>query len=423
MTMLALTTCCLMTLAMGTLHAWSVFTADIEQTLGLSRASASLVYSLTLFSLTLTVLLAVPLFDRLKPWCLFALAAVMAGLGLLIASYGTFITLLLGYSLLFGVANGIGYGYALQLSARVFSHRSGFAMGITTASYALGATLGAQILGTLVATAGSANTLKLHGISFLFLAPLLSALLVKSKARYRVVPSNTVDGSANVQNSADIVETDTETKNHKPPPLTTHAADNLLINQNRLINFYRLSYGLAVFAGLMAMAHATPFINSFQSDSTDAASANLLNLALMGAIVLGIGNAIGAVVAGMASDTFKPICIVTVLPVIAGIALGIAAIAQTAAMALSALVLIGFTYGALIAAYPIAIARHFGPQASASAYGRIFISWGVAGLLAPVVAGALYDAMESYRLPLLLAMGLSILSAFAVRSPPNNQRL
>ena len=44
MTMLALATCCLMTLAMGTLHAWSVLSTDLEVTLGLSRAQSSLVY-------------------------------------------------------------------------------------------------------------------------------------------------------------------------------------------------------------------------------------------------------------------------------------------------------------------------------------------------------------------------------------------
>ena len=61
--MLALTTCCLMTLAMGTLHAWSVLSASLEQTLSLSRAGSSLVYSIALVSLTLTVLFAVPLFS------------------------------------------------------------------------------------------------------------------------------------------------------------------------------------------------------------------------------------------------------------------------------------------------------------------------------------------------------------------------
>ena len=126
----------------------------------------------------------------------------------------------------FGIANGIGYGFALQLSAKVFSHRSGFAMGITTAAYALGATLGAQLLGTLVESTGAIATLRLHGISFFLMAPILALLIHKSKASYNI---------------------------------KSKAPDASGINRS-LVNQYRLCYGLAVFAGLMAIAHAAPYI-------------------------------------------------------------------------------------------------------------------------------------------------------------------
>ncbi len=369
--MLALATCCLMTLAMGTLHAWSVFSADIELVLGLSRTQSSLVYSLALVALTATVLFAVPLFNRLSPAMLFAGSATGAGLGLLCASSGSEVMLFAGYSGVFGIANGIGYGFALQLSARVFSHRSGFAMGVTTATYALGATAGAQILGTLVAVTGSLATLRLHGISFLVLAPVLAILIHTGKAEYSV---------SNIR--------------IKPIDIS-----------NKLINKYRLSYGLAVFAGLMAIAHATPFITSYGNTH--------LSLALWGAIVLGIGNAIGGLIAGLACDRFSTQHIITLLPCVAAIALASAAVAPNAAMALAMLVVIGFTYGALIAVYPVAIARHFGLTNSATAYGRIFIAWGIAGLSAPVIAGLLYDTTQSYRYSMLLAMALSLASAIA----------
>jgi len=64
--MSGLVACCLITLALGTLHSWSVLSVDLEQTLGISRTLSSLVYSLTLVMLTLTVLFAVPLFSLLK---------------------------------------------------------------------------------------------------------------------------------------------------------------------------------------------------------------------------------------------------------------------------------------------------------------------------------------------------------------------
>lgn len=391
--MLALTTCCLMTLAMGTLHAWSVLSASLEQTLSLSRAGSSLVYSIALVSLTLTVLCAAPLFDKLKPWVLFATASAMAGVGLLIAASGNAAALYVGYGLIFGIANGAGYGFALQLSARVYPHRSGFAMGITTASYALGATLGAQILGLLVANHDALFTVRLHGYSFLLLAPVLAVLIAKSNARY-IDKTQQPDSASN-----------RPFDNGSAPPTSNHI-------DKALINRYRISYGLSVFAGLMAMAHAVPFISSFQ---TAAAAPNALNVALLGAVVLGVGNATGGVIAGLASDKLNPVAIVTALPAIAAAALAAAAMASTLAVSLSALTIIGFTYGALIAVYPVAIARQFGPAASAGAYGQVFIAWGAAGLLAPVVAGALYDATRSYQYPMLLALCLSLFATAAAR--------
>jgi len=375
MTMLALATCCLMTLAMGTLHSWSVFSADLEHTLDLSRTQSSLVYSLTLVALTLTVLIAVPLFSRLRSWVLFTGAAALAGTGLLLASSGSTALLFVGYSVLFGIANGIGYGFALQLSARALSHKSGFAMGITTAAYALGATIGAQLLGNLVDATGSLTTLRLHGVSFLVLSPVLGILIRATKLQY------TVESQHGAQPAID----------------------------SSLVHRYRICYGLAVFAGLMAIAHATPYIMSFAGNTADNTTAfATTSIALWGAVVLGTGNALGGVIAGIAADKYSAKSIITLLPAIAGIALGSAAFSTSVEIALAALVLIGFTYGALIAVYPVAIARHFGGNASATAYGRIFIAWGAAGLLAPVIAGALYDVSQSYRYSMLFAMFLIV---------------
>lgn len=392
--MLALVSCCFMTLAMGTLHSWSVFSFDLEQTLSISRTQSSLVYSVTLVVLTLTVLFSVPLFSRIKPWILFAGSLALAGFGLIIAASGSVALLFIGYGGLFGIANGIGYGFALQLSARVMSHRSGFAMGVTTAAYALGATVGAQVLGDLVEIHGSLLTIRIHGISFLLLAPLMAVLIRASKAVYQLEATQPH-----------------ESQSSSPAPIVI---DGLLINR------YRVSYGFAVFAGLMAIAHATPFIQSFSPVLPELAQGSyggdgMVNIALWGAMILGIGNAIGGVVSGLASDKYSAKTIVSVLPIVAALALACAAFSPNASIALGALAVIGFTYGALIAVYPVAIARQFGQAASATAYGRIFITWGIAGLLAPVVAGILFDVTRNYRYSMLIAMVISLVSAVAAR--------
>ena len=60
--------------------------------------------------------------------------------------------LFIGYSLMFGLANGVGYGFSLQLVGRVMPEIKGFAMGAVTASYALGSILFAKIFAWRIET-------------------------------------------------------------------------------------------------------------------------------------------------------------------------------------------------------------------------------------------------------------------------------
>ena len=126
----------------GTIHAFSVLLEPLETRLGASRGATSALYSTGLVALTLAVFG----FGRVRPavrlawWVpLVAGAAGSAGLGLAAASTA-WLGAVTGYGVLFGAANGVAYAYALELGPSALPGRPGFAMGITTAAYAAGAT-------------------------------------------------------------------------------------------------------------------------------------------------------------------------------------------------------------------------------------------------------------------------------------------
>ena len=50
-------------------------------------------------------------------------------------------------------------------------------------------------------------------------------------------------------------------------------------------------------------------------------------------------------------------------------------------------------------------------ESGARAYGRVFIAWGVAGLLAPWSAGFIYDWQAGYQSAMLIAALLALASA------------
>lgn len=138
----ALWACALLTLLLGSIHAFSVLMAPLEQHFDASRSQVSLSYSLALLSLTAAVLLGHRWFFRWSPATLTLGVGAGAALACACAALSTELwQFWISYSLCFGFLNGLGYGYALQLSARAHPRRPGLAMGITTACYALGAVL------------------------------------------------------------------------------------------------------------------------------------------------------------------------------------------------------------------------------------------------------------------------------------------
>jgi predicted MFS family arabinose efflux permease len=127
-------------------------------------------------------------------------------------------------------------------------------------------------------------------------------------------------------------------------------------------------------------------------------------------MLIGIGSALGGFVSGWLVDRWSATPFLVGLPLMSAAALLGIGITLNAQATLALLCIVGFGYGAIIAIYPVAIANYFdelGPRA----YGRVFIAWGFAGLLAPWSAGLIYDLRGDYQLAMLIAAIVALLSA------------
>ena len=120
-------------------------------------------------------------------------------------------------------------------------------------------------------------------------------------------------------------------------------------------------------------------------------------------------NLVGSLLCGWLSDKVSHRSLLTVLPILGAAAL--LALSVFPGLAILLLGIVGFAYGGTIATYPAAIAKLFPGQDGPRAYGRIFTAWGLAGLLAPWVAGQIYDLSGGYTYALWMAAGLGGVSA------------
>ena len=358
----------LVSMVLGSIHAFSVFLAPLEAQFAATRATISLVYSFGLVFLTATVLLAVPLYRRLPPATVYLVVATLGALGAAIAGTADSLgAVFLGYSLIFGVCNGLGYGYGLQFAARANPDRAGMAMGVVTAAYALGAVIAPYGFDAALGAGGFGLAMTGLGSAVFAAGGLAALLLVRSRARYSG-PSDPATGS-------------------KLPA--------------RRLAIIWVAYGSGVSAGLMAIGHA----------------AGIADLAgtpgwLAAAVVAGC-NLLGSLLSGWLSDKSSPRVILTILPLLGAVGLFAPSVAPS--LTIIGLGLIGFAYGGTIAAYPAAIATLFPGDDGPRAYGRIFTAWGAAGLLAPWFAGQIFDWQGTYVFALWLAAGLAVVSSLTVR--------
>jgi OFA family oxalate/formate antiporter-like MFS transporter len=354
----------LVSMVLGSIHAFSVFLEPLETTFGSSRATVSLIYSFALVFLTIAVLFGPVVYSHLKPATIYVLVAFLGIIGTGLASVADGLELVwIGYSLVFGIANGLGYGFGLQFAARANPDHKGLAMGVVTAAYALGAVLAPYGFEVALAFGGFFSAMMTLG-SAIFLINIGAAFLV---AQSGVQYSN---------------------------PKTEPSVANLPAGRIAII---WIAYGSGVTAGLMAIGHAAGIASTAGFSGWIAA-----------ATIAGC-NLAGSLLCGWLSDKASHRSILTSLPLLGAAAL--LALSVLPAQTLTFLGIIGFAYGGTIATYPAAIANLFPGEDGPRAYGRIFTAWGTAGLMAPWLAGQIYDWYGTYTTALWVAAVLGILSA------------
>jgi OFA family oxalate/formate antiporter-like MFS transporter len=365
--------------ALGLFHAWSVFVVPLEERLDLSRTAVSGVYSVATVSFTLAMLLGHRLTWRLPPAALATAAALVAAAGLAMAASGSVAGLWIGYGGLFGVANGVGYGFALQTMVVALPERRGAAVSFVVTAYALGSALLAPLLELGIRSIGVLATL---GVAAAFTVaagavqvPLLAGLEIERgvSARESAGPST------------------------------------------RSRTFWVLWCGflLGAAAGLVALAHAAALVQDLEGSPSAAAA---------GVTLIAAGNALGRLAGGWLADLVDPRLLLVAAGVAEGVALLVSAAVPAVPVALAALTIVGLGYGAMSSLYPVATGQLFGARNLARVYGRVFTAWGIAGLFAPLLAAALFDLTGGYRISLVLAGGAALGAAAVALLLPRRLR-
>lgn len=376
-------------LALGVLYTWSVFAAALIEQYHWTKTAAAVPYMVACAVFALMMVPGGYLQDRFGPRLIASAGGVMAGLGLILSSFTSSLTMLMiTFGLLAGVGIGLGYSAATPAAVKWFPPgRKGFISGIVVAGFGLASLYIAPLTNLLLKRFGIENTFRLEGILFFVIIVVFAQVLA--------VPRSDGDHPKDKQKTLDVTKTVT--------PAPQIASSNITWREMiKRREFYLLwiMYAAGASAGLMIISQLSSIAKTQAGISWGYAMVALL----------AVFNASGRVFAGWLSDKIGRAGSMRIFFLLQAVNMLMFAHYNSATLVAVGAAAAGLGYGALLSLFPSATYDYFGTKFAGVNYGLVFTAWGVGGVFGPLMAGRIADATKSYSLAFTISFILCILA-------------
>jgi|Deesub1362A_J573_1020465.scaffolds.fasta_scaffold02579_3 OFA family oxalate/formate antiporter-like MFS transporter len=351
---------------LGGVYAWSVFVPPLKAEHGLSTAETQLLFGFTIAVFTIAMIFAGRLQEKRGPRLTASIGAIFFSSGYLLASIskGQIVLLLLGIGILSGA--GIGFGYVCSLTTPIkwFPRYKGLITGISVAGFGGGAILLSYIVKFLLAREMPVlDIFRTIGIGY-GMVVFLSALALS-------VPEDIKkERGEGFFNASELV------KDRK---------------------LWALFFGMfaGTFAGLLVTGNLKPIGLSYGiSDKIATAAISLL----------AVGNAAGRIIWGRLSDMLGGRrSIIAALLFLSVFTLTLFFGARYDAGFLLITFAIGLGFGANFVLFATEVSHIYGVHKVGTIYPFVFLSYGIAGIIGPIIGGWLFDIMQTYHAAIIIS--------------------
>ncbi|HSW58484.1 MAG TPA: MFS transporter [Dehalococcoidales bacterium] len=371
-------------LCAGSVYAWSIFVAPLKEVYQLTTSETQLVYGLSLAILGVGLVVMHRVFRKLGPRYTAAIGAFFFSAGYLVASFsnGNFLPILLGISVLGGIGMSMGYITVLTNLVMWLPRNRGLATGIAVAGFG-----GGSVLMTLISM-----PLIDRGVDVLLIfriVGIIYGILFLCGALALRAPSDAYKSTTNPENQVSYRE---------------------LFRDKR---FWVLSYTAfaAAFGGLMFYGNARPLGISYGVSE---------GAAVLAVILMSAGNALGRLSWGQIHDVIggRAAIILSLILVTVVIPLVLLVVNNDIAFVIMVLIF-GFCFGADQVLYASSVATEWGIHRMGIVYPLVFLSYGVAALIAPTLGGEIFDLTGSYTWAMIISsvVCLTGLPVYALMMP------
>lgn len=405
----------LIQLCLGVIYAWSVFTKALtEEPFGFLKTQTQVIFSVGLATFAVVTVISGRLQGKIPPRILALVGGIVLGAGYIAAYFmGTsYAGLVLAIGFVGGAGIGLAYTVPIAVGVRWFPDKKGLLTGLAVAGFGFGALLWIYLAGTFggwIAKFGVSQTFLMFGVLFVVLVGIGSVWMVNPPEGY--VPAGWNPETAKRGRIA-----------------AGKGRDFTSFQMLRTPQFYQLwvMFAAGAMAGLMVIGCIKLFgserlLEHFRAaglGDADAVAKAAATTELAMAVFFAIANGLGRIVWGVISDVIGRKA-----------SLGIMLFLQSAVMAsfywlaasptvfCVAAALIGFNFGGNFALFPAATADLFGNKNVGANYGWVFTSYGLGGIVGPILGGWFGDfaknsgSLAAWLVPFLVAAGACLLAA------------
>jgi OFA family oxalate/formate antiporter-like MFS transporter len=371
-----------MNLALGTLYAWSVFVAPLEERFGWKRTETSMAFTIAIVAFAAAFIVAGRLQDGFGPFWVSVASALLVGLGYwMCAGTTTLNHLYLWFGLVVGVGLGFGYATPIPVMAKWFPDHRGLAVGLAVAGFGGGSAIfGPLCAQWLIPTFGLPDTFRILAVVFLVMTLVGAFLLQDPPPGYR--PEGWSPDLAPAQAKATSYE-------FTPREMLRTPAFYLMW----------IAFALGTSAGLMVISQLTPFARE-RGIAPAAASAALL--------VGAAGSAAGRTLSGWMSDAIGRLNALRLMIGVSIVAMPLLfAAAGTAVGLYAAVFVVYWCFGTQLSVNASTASDFWGTKNAGINYGLLYTAYGVAGVIGPRIGSWAFVEFHSYRIAFDVAAGLA----------------
>jgi OFA family oxalate/formate antiporter-like MFS transporter len=365
----------LMMLFVGIHLAWSTFVPILKQSYGFSIAQTQTVFGTAILVMTCFMFVGSHLEARIGPRITSLIGGIIYGTSYILAGYsdGSYLSLLV----LIGICSVIGAGFCymspLSCATKWFPQHRSIVIGIVVAGFGSSAIFVSRLSEYLLAQQIDVLTIfKYLGICSLAVVTIAALFLQNPTAEESAIPKHHIK-------------------------ITTILRDR---------NFWGLICGFfpGSCVGLMCIGNIKPFGLSLD-----------FNLAIAGAAVtvIALFNTLGRIGWGLIGSMMDGKKAILISLISTSVACLVVPFAITGSITFQIFaILAGLNYGACLVLYAAEVAHTYGTERMGVIYSILLIFNGLAGFLAPPLAGKIFDIMGTYTPAFLIFGSLSFISIF-----------